>query len=266
MKDKLGNVEADSNGLLDKHAALQIQLKKYEEEIIELKKHRDKTSKKMRKMHNQIMELKGNIRVFCRVRPFIGDEEPTGIFRFSSDDPAHIAMHKEEKVNNFKFDCAFGPNAKQQDIFEEISCMVQSALDGYNVCVFAYGQTSSGKTHTMEGDLSVEHRMGVIPRTIVKVFEDTEIMRSNGWDINVFVHMLEIYNEDVLDLLSDNDNKLKIRHCGKKGVEVVDLTKIKVTSKEDVFPILKKQNQNVLLRVLLQMLNQVEAIVYLRYL
>lgn len=74
---------------------------------------------------------------------------------------------------DFEFDRVFAPGSTQEEVFEEISQLVQSAIDGYNVCVFAYGQTGSGKTYTMEGG-GEDGQEGMIPKTIQKIFEETE--------------------------------------------------------------------------------------------
>lgn len=125
-----------------------------------------------RQLHNTVQELKGNIRVFCRIRSIIpSDKMASGkIPHLNVLHHRSLEVHKlnpdmtlnESSMNapasgkgpskfEFTFDRVFGPNSTQQEIFEELSQLVQSALDGYNVCIFAYGQTGSGKTFTMEG-------------------------------------------------------------------------------------------------------------------
>lgn len=112
-----------------------------------------------RKLHNQVQELKGNIRVFCRVRPTLPAEADGGAeMKFPDTDKEGkdieiIGVAEKSALGNvttkaypFSFDKVFGPSAQNGHVFEEISQLVQSALDGYNVCIFCYGQTGSGKT------------------------------------------------------------------------------------------------------------------------
>lgn len=113
-----------------------------------------------RKLHNQVQELKGNIRVFCRVRPSLKSEPGTEAARISypdtGSDSKEVEIFGQEeksslgnittKKNAFAFDRVFTPDSANADVFGEISQLVQSALDGYNVCIFCYGQTGSGKS------------------------------------------------------------------------------------------------------------------------
>ncbi len=75
-------------------------------------------------------------------------------------------------------------------VFEEISLLVQSALDGYNVCCFAYGQTGSGKTYTMEGN-EFDQTRGVIPRAVQQIFRAAEKLGAQGWEVSVYYHTCE---------------------------------------------------------------------------
>lgn len=130
-----------------------------------------------RRLQNEIIELKGNIRVFCRVRPSTG----AGSAIQCMPDGATIRVSSGGKDHPFSFDKVFGPQATQESVFGEVSELVQSALDGYKVCLFSYGQTGAGKTHTMQGGSGPQSR-GIIPRAIDKILEQSQRMRSQGWE------------------------------------------------------------------------------------
>ena len=94
--------------------------------------------------------------------------------------PVDSPQSNKKETFNFDFDHVFNHQAGQDSVFEEVSQLVQSAIDGYNVCIFAYGQTGSGKTFTMEGDETGKH-VGIIPRTIEKIFQETSSLVEKGW-------------------------------------------------------------------------------------
>ena len=91
-------------------------------------------------------------------------------------------------------------------MFEEVSELIQSALDGYNVCLFSYGQTGSGKTHTMQGSGNGAMR-GIIPRSIQQVGSYKVELEGNGWLYEMKVSFLEIYNENIRDLLREKKSE-----------------------------------------------------------
>ena len=72
--------------------------------------------------------------------------------------------------HKFKFDKVFGHESSQNEVFDEVSEVVKSALDGFRVCIFAYGQTCAGKTYTMEGGIT-EETMGLVPRSVNMIFD-----------------------------------------------------------------------------------------------
>lgn len=95
----------------------------------------------------------------------------------------------------------FSPTCKQISIFQQAALpIIESVLEGYNGTVFAYGQTGTGKTHTMEGDKDDFDQKGVIPRTFEHIISSIE--GTPGVNFMVHVSMLELYNEEVVDLLS----------------------------------------------------------------
>ncbi|XP_055998157.1 carboxy-terminal kinesin 2-like isoform X2 [Ostrea edulis] len=224
-----------------------------------------------RKLHNTIQELKGNIRVFCRVRPLLGDEllgndGTVHHMAFPDTDGKLLELEKmsdatlnescltaNRKGNNkyeFTFDKVFNPDSTQGQVFEEICQLVQSALDGYNVCIFAYGQTGSGKTYTMEGPSQFSpDQTGMIPRAVVQIFTSTQDLVSKGWQYEFEASFLEIYNETIRDLLGNNSDDLRhdIKMTGsadKKDVTVTNLTTVTVTSESQVHELLRKASHN----------------------
>ncbi|KAJ7524216.1 hypothetical protein O6H91_18G082900 [Diphasiastrum complanatum] len=214
-----------------------------------------------RKLHNTIQELKGNIRVFCRVRPLLQEDEqcdaeppvvlyPTstellgrGVELFQSQGPRY----------SFTFDKVFSPEAGQEEVFSEISQLIQSALDGYKVCIFAYGQTGSGKTHTMLGNPDLPDERGVIPRSLEQIFKSSQEFRSKGWSFRLQASMLEIYNETIRDLLSvtkcSNTDGVSakqyvVKHDQNGNTFVSDLTLIDVTNWKEVSSLLRRAAQS----------------------
>lgn len=136
-------------------------------------------------LHNAVMDLRGNIRVFCRVRPPLPSEEDRleCAWKYLDESSLEIgATDGSNKRMEFSFDHVFHSRTPQEDIFENVAPLIQSALDGYNVCIFAYGQTGSGKTYTMDG---VPTSLGVIPRTVDLIFDSVEQYKRLGWEYEV---------------------------------------------------------------------------------
>ncbi|XP_075487437.1 kinesin-like protein KIN-14C isoform X2 [Primulina tabacum] len=214
-----------------------------------------------KKLHNTILELKGNIRVFCRVRPLLADESTSDSklisFPTSMETQGQgIDLCQNGQKHSFSYDKVFMPDASQEDVFVEISQLVQSALDGYKVCIFAYGQTGSGKTYTMMGTPGISDHKGLIPRSLEQVFETRQILQSQGWKYEMQVSMLEIYNETIRDLLAPNrsgcdasrlDNTGKqyaIKHDANGNTSVSDLTIVDVRSSREVSYLLERAAQS----------------------
>ena len=172
-----------------------------------------------RAMHNQIQELRGNVRVFARARPALG-ARASGPAMHGSAPPAVTVVDRDavsvtDRLGDaavFNFDRVFGPESTQGEVFEEVSQLVQSALDGYKVCLFSYGQTGSGKTHTMLGS-GAGAEAGIIPRAVRKVLEHAAELEKKGYAYRMEASYVEIYNEQIRDLLkpgADHDEKLSI--------------------------------------------------------
>jgi hypothetical protein len=137
-----------------------------------------------------IMELRGSMRVFCRIKP-IDYEDETCVFLDEQSRSAMEAVEVGPKAGDgciFHFDKVFGSQSSQYEIFEEVRPFIQASLDGDNVCIFAYGQTGSGKTYTMEGpdwlDMSksgVTDMSGILPRTAEGIFTEIDRMRKHNY-------------------------------------------------------------------------------------
>jgi kinesin family protein C1 len=173
-----------------------------------------------RKLQNQVQELRGNVRVFARLRPFLpndkkrDDEESVitvglDMTSMTLRDPKKA---KDEKgaTHKFTFDRAFAAHEGQEDVFKDVSEFVQSALDGYNVTLFSYGQTGSGKTHSMQGSGNEQMR-GIIPRSVEQVGATKLKLVEQGWEFEMKVQYVEIYNEVVRDLLNETDEQGSMR-------------------------------------------------------
>ncbi|RLN02540.1 hypothetical protein BBJ28_00014296, partial [Nothophytophthora sp. Chile5] len=162
-------------------------------------------------MAEKYYELSGRIRVFCRLRPgneAVGDAKTAALLM---PRPNSILVAKAGK--EFAFDQVFGPQSSQADVYAQLEPLVVSFADGYNTCIMAYGQTGSGKTHTMVGNdhgglehrgngLTVNANAGMIPRALQQVFAMVEKRQLTYVDV-LRVSMVEIYNDQILDLLSE---------------------------------------------------------------
>ncbi|GLT72530.1 hypothetical protein SLA2020_444570 [Shorea laevis] len=204
-----------------------------------------------KKLHNTILELKGNIRVFCRVRPFLSDDISSNQWKFLSYPSSveslgrAIDLTQNGQRHSFTFDKVFMPEESQEDVFVEISQLVQSALDGYKVCIFAYGQTGSGKTYTMMGRPGQREEKGLIPRSLEQIFQTKQALQPQGWKYEMQVSMLEIYNENIRDLLATNQDASRtengsagkqyaIKHDANGNTHVSDLTIVDVQTTREV--------------------------------
>uniref|UniRef100_A0A672FQR0 Kinesin-like protein n=1 Tax=Salarias fasciatus TaxID=181472 RepID=A0A672FQR0_SALFA len=200
-----------------------------------------------KKCHDELVRLKGNIRVLCRVRPVRPEEQDSAgaetLLSFDSEDDAVLHLSSRGKVTTFELDRVFPPQASQEEVFLEVRDLVTSCIDGFNVCIFAYGQTGSGKTYTMEG---VADDPGINQRALRLLFSQvTE--RSADWDHQVSVSMLEIYNETLRDLLVDQPSEkldIKLNPDGSGQLYVPGLTQFTVQSPEDINKVLELGHRN----------------------
>ncbi|XP_022940572.1 kinesin-like protein KIN-14F [Cucurbita moschata] len=194
-------------------------------------------------LYNQVQDLKGTIRVYCRVRPFL----PGQANQHSTVD--YIGENGNIMIGRrvFSFNKVYGTNVTQGEIYMDTQPLIRSVLDGFNVCIFAYGQTGSGKTYTMSGpDLMSEDTWGVNYRALNDLFQISNA-RLDMIKYEVGVQMIEIYNEQVRDLLvSDGSNRrLDIRNNSQlSGLNVPDASWVPVTCTQDVLHLMNIGHNN----------------------
>lgn len=184
-----------------------------------------------RKLNATILELRGNIRVFVRLRPLLsGEEEPSRVEYPDAGDldgrkellvhaPTTLSATGKERneKHSYAFDRVFGPETANMQVFEDCRELIQSVVDGYNVSILSYGQTGSGKTFGMSGP------DGIIPCSIGLLLSEMQRLQEKGWEYQVEASFVEVYNETLNDLLGDaktwddaEDLNASVRAAGKK--------------------------------------------------
>ncbi|KAM4606947.1 kinesin-like protein KIF11 [Polymixia lowei] len=208
--------------------------------------------------NNVKREEKGrNIQVVVRCRPFNTVERKSSYGVIDCDQNRREVAVKTGGVNDkaarktYTFDMVFGPAAKQIDVYRSVVCpILDEVIMGYNCTVFAYGQTGTGKTFTMEGERSPGEQFtweedplaGIIPRTLHQIFEK---LSENGTEFSIKVSLMEIYNEELFDLLSPGEDVTERLQLfddprNKRGVVVKGLEEITVHNKDEVYQILER--------------------------
>ncbi|GMI86293.1 ZWICHEL, KINESIN-LIKE CALMODULIN-BINDING PROTEIN, POTATO KINESIN-LIKE CALMODULIN-BINDING PROTEIN [Hibiscus trionum] len=193
---------------------------------------------------NTIEDMKGKIRVFCRVRPLnekeMAENEKKvliGLDEFTVEHP-----WKDDKAKQHIYDRVFDDGATQENVFEDTRYLVQSAVDGYNVCIFAYGQTGSGKTFTIYGS---DNNPGLTPRAIAELFK---ILRRDGnkFSFSLKAYMVELYQDKLVDLLLPKNAKrmkLDIKKDAKGMVAVENATVLPISTFEELKSIIQRGSE-----------------------
>ncbi|XP_048515070.1 kinesin-like protein Klp61F [Athalia rosae] len=198
-----------------------------------------------------------HIQVFVRVRP-TNNVEKLGKSCTVVDVPSNKEVVVRERPQDkhskkFTFDKVFGPMSKQVDVYKAVvSPLLEEVLAGYNCTVFAYGQTGTGKTFTMEGvsndptlHWQSDTNAGIIPRSLSHLFDELHTLDAQEYSVRV--SFLELYNEELFDLLSATDNPSKIRlyeDASKKGSVIIHgLEEAPVHNKGEVYKILQKGSE-----------------------
>lgn len=199
-----------------------------------------------------------NVQVILRCRPLSEEEQSLGLPSVITCNEMRREVLAIQNIPNkqndrtFVFDKVFGQASQQTDIFNQsISPIVDEVLEGFSCTVFAYGQTGTGKTYTMEGGKKAKNGefpsdAGVIPRSVRKIFESLEEQCA---DYVMKVSFLELYNEEITDLLAPDESKssddkykkpLTLMEDGKGGVFVRGLEEEIVCSASEIYMILDK--------------------------
>ncbi|XP_068171841.1 kinesin heavy chain [Antennarius striatus] len=182
-----------------------------------------------------------NIKVLCRFRPLNKSEIIRG-------DKFIPIFHREDTVvfggRSYVFDKVFPTNASQEQIYNVCAKeIVKDILRGYNGTIFAYGQTCSGKTHTMEGTLHDSEEMGIIPRISEDIFEHIFAMDEN-LEFHIKVSYFEIYMDKIRDLLDVTKTNLSVHEDKYRVPYVKGCTERFVTSSEEVMDVIDEGKAN----------------------
>ncbi|XP_075213223.1 kinesin-like protein KIF11 [Lycorma delicatula] len=196
---------------------------------------------------------KEHIQVFVRARPINDTEKQQKSFTIVNcinGKEVKIADGEGKLEKSLVFDKVFGPQCKQIEVYKAVmEHVISEVLSGFNCTVFAYGQTGSGKTYTMEGKRTSNKTFtwendpdcGIIPRCLSQLFDELRLAELN---FTVRVSFLELYNEELIDLLSSPDDNTKLKlfeDTAKKGSVIVSgLEEVVVQNKDEVYKILEK--------------------------
>ncbi|XP_044218347.1 kinesin-like protein KIF1A isoform X3 [Thunnus albacares] len=197
-----------------------------------------------------------SVKVAVRVRPFNSREigkESKCIIQMSGNTTTIINPKQAKDNKSFNFDYSYWSHttpadvnyASQMLVYKDIGEeMLLHAFEGYNVCIFAYGQTGAGKSYTMMGKQDVKDQQGIIPLLCEDLFTKINDNTDNSMSYSVEVSYMEIYCERVRDLLNPkNKGHLRVREHPLMGPYVEDLSKLAVTSYNDIQDLMDSGNK-----------------------
>ncbi|RIB24787.1 P-loop containing nucleoside triphosphate hydrolase protein [Gigaspora rosea] len=199
-----------------------------------------------------------SVQVALRIKPLTQDDLTNLPARFQrqiisvSPYNQNQVVVEQEKRQIFQFDHVFSPETTQQEVYERaIENMITKFLEGYNVTILAYGQTSSGKTHTMgtADDRSIPpESKGIIPRTMAALFSLVTSGQYKSHKFSIKVSFIEIHNEDLIDLLGEGNEEerppVMIREDSRGNIYWTGLQELKVTNVDEVMDHLARGSMN----------------------
>jgi len=188
------------------------------------------------------------VKVIVRCRPMSNQEKIDNreniVEMDIKDGVSRVRRPQTQDFKDFTFDAVFDENTIQAQFYEQTGYpVVESVMDGYNGTIFAYGQTGTGKTHTMVGPAEPEEQHGVIPRTFAHIFKNINTTPNKKFLVRA--SYLEIYNEEIRDLLSKNPKaKLELKDHPDGGVFVKDLSNMIVKGVADLQQVMEVGQRN----------------------
>ncbi|KAL7234919.1 hypothetical protein ACSBR1_018399 [Camellia fascicularis] len=203
-----------------------------EGEIMGLRLKQKSLDEKRREALNKILDTKGCIRVFCRIRPFLSTKKR--IHQPIVVGSEKIVVGSAGNRKEFGFDKVFPQEATQEEVFVEVEPILRSALHGHNVCMLAYGQTGTGKTFTMDG---TNASPGLVLRALQELFRQASLDSSATYSFSM--SMLEVYLGNLRDLLAPKPCRsygpvsrcnLNIQTDVKGFVEIEGLTEVEISN------------------------------------
>ncbi|XP_057327856.1 chromosome-associated kinesin KIF4A [Microplitis mediator] len=185
-----------------------------------------------------------SVRVAVRVRPLIQSEVDRGCQNCLNVIPS-INQVNVRNDRAFTYNHVFGPESNQDEFYETaVSGMIEKLFKGYNVTILAYGQTGSGKTHSMGTSYTAGESMGVIPRSVKDIFNCID--SNDEYNYRVTVSFMELYNEQLYDLLADKSRRdciVDIREDVNKEIKIIGVTEKEVSTAEEALNLLTQGSQ-----------------------
>jgi len=257
IKEKADGILAYFKELVDEQSYHDNNLKTLKEALIFEQKKNNYLKEQLnnefflrRKIHNRYMTIRGNLRVMCRIRPFLETENSIikknflDTFEVSND---KIVIKENKRTKNYEFDYIFNQISQQNEVYEEVSLLVQSMMRGNNICIISYGQTCTGKTFTIQGPN--KSQAGIAIRSAKELFDLIEDEKYSNKMKTVFklsLSIIEIYNENIYNILSEGQPMLNIYENSSNNLVIPDLNPIVINNFEEasnLFTIASKLRQ-----------------------
>jgi kinesin family protein C2/C3 len=213
-----------------------------------------------RKIQNRYMLIRGNLRVMCRIRPFLENENSSLVkkafldtFEITNDSITLLETNVSNRKKKYDMDYIFGQRSLQHEVYEEVSLLVQSMIRGNNICVISYGQTCSGKTYTIQGHQNLNNKdgnnnnnnncnsnsnrnnnynnPGISVRVAKELFELLNLYDRNkpkNLCSKLSLSIIEIYNENIYNLLNEDIPLLNIYENSSNNLIIPDLNPINI--------------------------------------